>query len=298
MQGKWYPVVTMLAQPSRVLSVDAYLAQVRGLPLPTDEQRRNFVDYVANAHSWYKHLPAFLPGAPFHFFVDRAAGCDWLALRDGSRAIAERTEQGFHYSSIPTAEYRTRFGFLSYSCARGTAVFLSGEPLTLPRDKVVAIPDEEARPCCLPHAILDAGRAELTAVIHPYFADSPWWAEPSSPDRQTPWWDQPVAEALRTINWPAESGGQMTLQRIFERVAEMRTPECMEERHERVENWLRRQEANPTSKQTVHAFDSPFVDPVLRELVEPERLRQTTEMLEAINRVCMLVHGAQQSPLT
>ena len=37
-------------------------------------------------------------------------------------------------------------------------------------------------------------------------------------------------------------------------------------------------------------------DPVFRELVEPERLRQTTEMLKAIDRVCMLIHAAQQSP--
>ena len=251
--------------------MDAYLALVRELPLPTVEQRRNFVEYVATAHSWYKHLPASLPGAPFYFFVDRAAGCDWLALRDGSNAIAERTGQGFHYSSIPTAEYRTRFGFLSYSCESGTAVFLSGEPLTLPRDKVVAIPGEDARPCYLPQAILDAGRAELTAVIHPHFSDSAW--------------------CLRADNWPTESGGQMTLQRMFERVVEMRTPKCKKEKAKRVENWLRHQEASRR-----YAFDGPVVDPVLRELVGPERLRQTTEMLKAIDRVCMLIHGVQQSP--
>ena len=164
-QGARHPVENMLWQPSTVLTVDGYLALVRGLPLPTAEQRRNFVDYVACAHSWYKHLHGFLPGSPFYFFLDRAAGCDWLTLRDGSYVIAERKKQGFHYSDIPTAEYRTRFGYLSYSCAEGTAVLVAGGPLALPRDKAVAVPGKDARPCYLPEPVLDAGRAELTAVI-------------------------------------------------------------------------------------------------------------------------------------
>jgi hypothetical protein len=294
--GKPRGLLDLLAEPSTRLALQEYLVLIGDVPLPTAEQRRNFVDYVATAHSWYKHLPPFLPGVPFYCFVDRAAGCNWLALPNGSRAMAERKAQGFHYSDIATCEYRTRFGFLSYSCAEGTTVFFPGHgAMPIPRDKVVAIPNEDGRPCCLPQPILDAGRAELTAVTHPGFADSPWWAKPSSPAQRTPWWDQPIAEALRTIYWPTESGGQMTLKRIIERVAEMRTPEGREERHERVANCLRRREGCPASQETIDESDNPFVDPVLRELVEPERLRQRTEMLKAIDRVCMLIHAAQQS---
>src|SRR5215472_1749867 len=80
------------------LSLQEYLAVIRGLPLPTSEQRRQFVDYVTGAHSWYKHLPRHLPGQPFYFFIDRYAGCDLIVRKDGSRAMAEREKHGFHYS--------------------------------------------------------------------------------------------------------------------------------------------------------------------------------------------------------
>jgi hypothetical protein len=226
----------LLTHPFKALSVEGYLALVQNLPLPSVEQRRAFIDYVATAHSWYKHLPGFLPGKPFYFFIDRSAGCDWLCRQDGSRAIAEREKEGFHYSDIPTAEYRTRFGFLNYSCAQGTAVFLSGDPLTLPRDKIVAIPGEDAQPCCLPQPVQDAGRVELTAVIHPHFAEDPWWARAHS--EAQPETDWPHSEAQPRLFWPAESGGQATLKKIFERCDEMRTPRGIKERQEREANYI------------------------------------------------------------
>ena len=173
--------------------------------MPTTEQRRDFVSYVASAHSWYKHLPAFLPGAPFYFYLNRSAGCDWVARQDGFHAIAERKERGFHYSAIPTAEYRARFGLLNYSCAEGTAVFLSSVPFRLPRDKMVAIPGQDARPYFLPEPILEAGRTELTAVIHPYFSEFPWRARPGLAGTGTPWWTQPFSKARRKIA-PFHSG--------------------------------------------------------------------------------------------
>ncbi len=282
-EGRRRDLEGMLAKPSKVLSMDEYLALVRGLPLPTAEQRREFVEYVTSAHSWYKHLPTFLPGAPFNFFIDGAAGCDWVALRDGSYAIAEREEPGFHYSDIPTAEYRTRFGSLSYSCEEGTAVFALGRgPMAMPRDKVVAIPGEDAQPCCLPQPILDAGRVELTNVIHPTSTSYPFWTRP-----------EPQAE--RTIYWPAESGGQTTLEKIFERCAEMDKPEYNQERQKRAENFTGRLRAARTSKERMDVIHEADRDPVLSELIEPERRRQKTEMLKAIDRVCMLVDAIHPS---
>jgi hypothetical protein len=273
----------MLTQPFRALSVEAYVALVQNLPLPTSRQRRNFVDYVACAHSWYKHLPLFLPGDPFYFYIDRSAGCDWVRQQDGSYVIAERQKQGFHYSDIPTAEYRTRFGYLSYSCSSGTAVFAGGEALTLPRDKVVAIPGEDARPRYLPEAVLNTGRVELTAVIHPYFAVLPWRASlPSDASR---------------IYWPTESGGERTLKRILKRLAKMGTPEYESESRERVARWSKEREACPTSKDGIELSresmwgEDPSQDPVLRELLKPERRRQETEMLKAIDRICVLIQA-------
>ncbi|MGC2033431.1 MAG: hypothetical protein WA642_25670, partial [Steroidobacteraceae bacterium] len=39
-----------------------YLEDVGSLPIPTSEQIRDFVVFVANAKSWYKHLPCRPPG--------------------------------------------------------------------------------------------------------------------------------------------------------------------------------------------------------------------------------------------
>src|SRR6266404_7771274 len=85
--GKPHDVLELLAEPSTLLALQQYFALIRGVPLPSSAQRRNFVDYVTSAHSWYKHLPKYLPGAPFYFFIDKFAGCDCVTLQDGSYAI-------------------------------------------------------------------------------------------------------------------------------------------------------------------------------------------------------------------
>src|SRR6478735_1162875 len=59
-----------------ILTVGGYVEMVHDLPLPTDAQKQNFAVYVAHAHSWYKHLPAFPPGAAFYFFLNEYAGCN------------------------------------------------------------------------------------------------------------------------------------------------------------------------------------------------------------------------------
>jgi len=51
------------------LTLEEYRALVSDLPRPTSQQIYNFVEFVASAHSWYKRLPYFLPGIPFHEYV-------------------------------------------------------------------------------------------------------------------------------------------------------------------------------------------------------------------------------------
>jgi hypothetical protein len=278
-QGGRRALEKVLAPPLKSLSMREYLALLQDLPLPAVEQRRNFVDYVTSAHSWYKHLPTYLPGAPFYFYIDRFAGCDWVALRDGSYGIAERKEAGFHYSDIPTEEYRVCFGFLSYSCEEGTAVVPLGRgDRALPRDKIVAIPGEDAKPCGLPQPVLEAGRVALTAMIHPLSPAYDFWA-PQSPEVQ------------RHIYWPSESGGLTTLKRIFERCAEMQKPKYLKEKEKREANALSLVKGCHSGKEKMDALHRAALDPVLRELMEPERLRQKSEMLKAIDRVCMLIEA-------
>jgi hypothetical protein len=218
-----------------------------------------------------------LPGAPFYLFVDRFAGCDCVALPNGSYTMVEREKQGFHYSAIPTAEYRARFGFLSYSCAHGNAVFLVNQgAMPIPRDKVVAIPGEDGQPRCLPRAILDSGRVDLTAIIHPYCPAYDFW-------------DNWGVRDQRGVTWPKETGGRTTLKRIFERCQEMRKRGYREARLARMAKAEKRAESCSTDKEKWDAHERAWADPILYELMEPERLRQEAQMLNAIDRVCMFI---------
>ena len=117
------------AAASRVLSLAAYRACVANLERPTRAQMEAFAEFVCQAHSWYKHLPFYPPGKSLQFFLDPAAGMDLFFNASGVDA-APRDVTGFHYSSIPTRDYRERFGCLAFSrsteaftasCAEGSA---------------------------------------------------------------------------------------------------------------------------------------------------------------------------------
>jgi hypothetical protein len=83
------------------LTLRQYVDFLAQTPLPTEQQKQNFIEYVSHAHSWYKHLPLYPPGAPFYFFIDKYAACDRLVSRDGTAVIKERIESGFRYSDSP-----------------------------------------------------------------------------------------------------------------------------------------------------------------------------------------------------
>src|SRR5262245_37733059 len=101
-----------------------YRVLVASLPMPTLVQMQQFAGHVAGAHSWYKHLPLLPPGAPLQFFLDPAAGMQLIAGSGGRVDATPRTNRGFHYSWLPTAEYRDRFGYLAFSRSSGTSVSL------------------------------------------------------------------------------------------------------------------------------------------------------------------------------
>ena len=244
------------------LSLDQYIDLLSGVPLPTQEQKENFVQYVSYAHSWYKHLPLYQPGAPFYFFIDKYAGYDRLVSRDGTAILKERMERGFHYSEYPTAEYRDLFGHLAYCCGYGKKVIpLSKGPVVIPRDDLAAVPDDDARMQRLPSEVVDAGVTRLTAIIHTHSAIFPRWHEVGLEDYQQ-------------LQWPQESGGQITLDKIFSRSQKVL------ERPSEIETLRIDLPAARTSE---------VVDAVLYELLTPERERQYGEMMKAIDRVCELV---------
>jgi hypothetical protein len=245
------------------LTLRQYVNLLSGVPLPTQQQKQNFVEYVSHAHSWYKHLPLYPPGAPFYFFIDKYAGCDRLVSKDGTAMLRERAEHGFHYSEYPTAEYRDLFGHLAYSCGFGTKVIaMSKGPMVVPHDDLAAVPDDHAVMYRLPSEIIEAGVTRLTAVIHTHSAFNPLWFDRWPKDTQG-------------IHWPAESGGQLTLEKILERSEKvlLEGPPGME--------ILR------INLPATRGFGT--VDAILYELLSPERNRQYGEMIEAMDRMCGLI---------
>jgi hypothetical protein len=243
------------------LTVDQYVDVLAGVPLPTQQQKQNFVEYVSHAHSWYKHLPLYPPGAPFYFFIDKYAAWDRLVSADGTAILQERTEHR-HSNAYPTAEHRDLFGYLAFSCGFGTKVILMSKgPMVIPHDDLAAVPGNDGRLYRLPPEVIDAGLTRLTAVIHTNSAFNPLWL-------------RYVPEDYRQIDWPEESGGHPTLEKIISRSEKvLRDPRAME---------LLRINL-PVSRELG------IVDAVLYELLSPERNRQYGEMMKAINRVCDLI---------
>ena len=145
-----------------------YQAFLRGTPRPTASQIEAYIQYVASAHSWYKHLPFFPPGHLFHFFLDPTAGCDRLVRADGRIFVRDRTPStpSHHYNWRTTEFYRHHFGHLAY---------VAGPRLP----EVGAVGDEVADyaslPCIyptegkhrVPGVVALAGAVECTAAIHP-----------------------------------------------------------------------------------------------------------------------------------
>jgi hypothetical protein len=235
------------------LTLAEYRSLLSAVPLPSTQQKSEFAEFVSTAHSWYKHLPPNLPGQPFYFFIDKYAGCDRLLREDGTAVVVERTERGFHYSDLPTKEYRSRFGYLAFSCSSGTSVFVANWPLVYSRDKVAAVPGDDGKMYGIPKEILEVGETHLTAIIHPGGSC------------------YPVCNSLK--DWPQESGGRIALEKIATRCREMQDPK------------------NPRWQLDTRSVG--YTDPLLDNLVVPERQRQKREIVRSVGRVCEVIRGGR-----
>jgi hypothetical protein len=242
------------------------------LPPPSSEQIRAFARFVACAKSWYKHLPFLPPGAAFRFFVDPWAGMDRMRTRDGGIIFGERTRETFrfHYTWMPSAEYRERFGRLAFACESATSLYI---PVSCHKDDgtdakglldnnpdraVIAVPGYGEYQ--LPQEVLDAGTAWLTGAIHPLTAT---WGACSAA----------LARSEVPGPWPLESGGPAVLDRLRAR--------CRE-----IEEASR---AAPTPEERP-ALDA--VDEELNRLIAPERRRLRGEIVHAVERVVDLLYGS------
>jgi hypothetical protein len=152
-----------------------YIDIVRSLPRPTARQTAVFASYVADAHSWYKHLPVDKT-VPFHFFLDPNAG-KYLA-RDAKGQTTmhaiEDTKGHWHYTAQRTDDYLRRLGFWNYDARYGTALlYRVGDhnadtrpigPRILNNGEWIPVSTE----------VLELGRAEVNAFVHPHPSIGNW----------------------------------------------------------------------------------------------------------------------------
>jgi len=258
-----------MSGPVDPLPLARYIDLIAAVPLPTPEQKEHFAQYVSHAHSWYKHLSLYPPGTPFHFHLDWFAGCE---REHGTPLIKNRTEPGFHDNAIPTDVYRAAFGYLAYSRRPDNTA-----PLVIPAAKetrVGALEDSTPEACGaniliygVPREIFEAGTARLTGAMHTLSAAMPWlWDEDGRPD---------------LVDWPLESGGLAALERILDRCREMLRSSFKRE-ETRITQW-------PLENYPHSGHHAGLVDPVLDELLAPERRRQRVLIIQAIDRVCEVI---------
>lgn len=247
---------------ARVLTLPQYRALVTSLTMPTLLQMQQFAEFVAGAHSWYKHLPLLPPGQPLQFFLDPAAGMQLVAKSGGIVEATPRIERGFHYSWLPTTEYRDRFGYLAFSRSSGTSVSLllrDGSQL-IESDDVASVFDFTIRTACqLPEEVIQAGGAFISGIVHTLGADHRLW--------------QRVIDRNPRLDWPEESGGLETVAKIRDRCRVLREDPSRLER-------LKPKDLDPGQDPNLVMVDLP-----LYRILEPERQRQRAGMVAAMRRV-------------
>jgi hypothetical protein len=237
------------------MDIDAYRLLVGAVAPPTDRQIKAFADYVAAAHSWYKHLPMQPPGVDFHFYIDPNAGMDFLVHASGEVTARARTPdtESFHHAWMTTADYCARFGCLAFSCAAGSSVFgtdLVDEETVLVDTNTLhpVLQVERASAMRPPKQILDMGTCSLTALVHPRATASLVAMRLASPMR-----NRSIAPPVKDEIWDA-------IKRLWDRQQDMTVDE-----EDRIEALA----ANPE----------------WAALIQQQRARHRQTMIEAMRRM-------------
>lgn len=248
------------------LTLTDYVSLTAALPTPTLKQMEDFARFVSHAHSWYKHLPLLPPGVPFHFFIDPFAGMQRVVAPNGTLQLTERVGKGFHYSWLPTEEYRNRFGYLAFvqSFSSSISLLQSDGQRLIPTDDAAYIFDPVKQLYFgLPSVVWETGAVRVSGIVHTLAGNYDLWRY--------------VCELKSLPDWPEESGGMQCLQGIISRCRTIFGDNS---------KVVQLSFEDPAVH---HNYDLCCVDWPLQQLIEPERQRQQRHMVEAMHRMLELL---------
>ncbi len=249
-----------------------YVDLLSGLPIPSVEQINNFANYVSGAHSWYKHLPTVPPGSSFFFYLDPGAGFSQILRRNGHIDFQERKGKGFHYSDLPTSEYRDRFGYLAYICLEGTTVSLNSNngDSTVQPDKNFGIRTTLGQLVQLPVEIIRTGQSFITAAVY-NASNIHILIFRMQLEREN---------EIKRNTWQAMDAGSIAVDKILNRVDRLNEE---------------RLATNNESQPETYKLGS--MDSELAELLTEERRRQLALMTSAMKNVIALIEDRRTGKL-
>jgi serine/threonine protein kinase len=179
----------------------------------------------------------------------------------------EPTRPSTKLSTLPTAEYRERFGYLAFSRSCGTTVgaLLRDGTQLIESDDTHSIYDTRARKRFqLPPEVLRVGRAFISGVVHTLGANHTLWL----------WL---IDKGVR-FDWPEESGGSETVAQLVRRC------QLLREEPARME-CLKWEDLSAPKDNNL-----PFVDFPLYQILDAERKRQRAGMVAAMTQVVELLN--------
>ena len=147
------------------MTLDDYLSLISLHAKPTEAQTERFIAFVANDHSWYKHLPLDR-SEPFHFYFDPNVG---LRLERITSGIENPPIEGFHFQSNTTNVYQEKYGIWQYFTTRYTVNYSANSENQIhdPRPFLgLRVADSNGVAQSLPEEILTQGKFMMSRFLH------------------------------------------------------------------------------------------------------------------------------------
>jgi len=274
-----------------------YLQYLKKLTPPTAQQIADFAEHVADAHSWYKHLP-LSRAKPFYFYLDPNAGRGTVHQPTGESLFVDITDPKdcFHYSAKLTAVYRQQFGYWSYEAPYGNRFFYqgsqgwmntentAGSTVTRRNQRRLAIFTPEAGWLELPDWLVALGRVAATSLVHSRLNLRLTWADTDEHGRIK--YPHYLTHALADV--PQDIIAAIQAHHDFE-VSSAYYAEfaAHDEKHQALDSSVRYQ----LWQETASAQQRNKLYAQIEALAERERQRQLNAMRSAMTAVVVAIYG-------